>query len=447
MTDEPTPRQRLDERIRAREARVGVVGLGYVGLPVAVRFAEVGFPTVGFDVDPEVVESVSGGRSHVMDVADRELEGLVRAGRLEATGDFGRLEACDAVLICVPTPLSKTGDPDVSHIVDAVGQVSAHPRTPQLVVLESTTYPGTTRELLGEELEANGRTVGEEVFVAFSPERIDPGNAEWTLQNTPKVVSGLTDACHGLAVALYGEAVDHVVEVSRPEAAELTKILENTFRAVNIGLANEMAMIADRLGVDAWEVIEAADTKPYGFMKFVPGPGLGGHCIPVDPQYLSWKMRSMEHRTRFIELADEVNTGMPRWVVGKVAEALNDAKKPVNGSRVLLLGAAYKPDVDDTRESPALDVLELLDRQGADVAFHDPHVEGLEADGERWRSVELTDEELEGCDCAVVVTDHRRIDWRRVAERAPVVVDARNALEGIEGPARIYPLAGPPRGG
>ena len=448
MTPEgETARDRLLERIRGHEARVGVVGLGYVGLPVAVRFAEVGFAVTGFDVESDVVEGVERGRSHVMDVSDQELQGLVSAGRLEATGDSSELAGCDAVLICVPTPLSKTGDPDVSHIVDAVEQVATHTREGQLVVLESTTYPGTTRELVAETLTENGRVVGEDVFVAFSPERIDPGNREWSVKNTPKVVAGLTPACHELALALYGEALDHVVEVSSPESAELTKILENTFRAVNIGLANEMAVIADRLDVDAWEVIEAADTKPYGFMKFVPGPGLGGHCIPVDPQYLSWKMRSLEYRTRFIELADEVNTGMPRWVVGKVAEALNDDRKAVNGSRVLVLGAAYKPNVDDTRESPALDVMELLRERGAEVRYHDPHVEEVEVDEERWRSVELTDDELEAADCAVVVTDHAAVDWRRVVDRASVVVDARNALADFEGPARIYPLAGPPRGG
>jgi len=437
----------LRQRIVSHEATVGVVGLGYVGLPVAIRFAEVGFDVVGFDVSERVVAGIGEGRSHVMDVADDALAALVEAGRLSATTDFDRLAGCDAVLICVPTPLSKTGDPDVSHVVEAVEAVCARARPGQLVVLESTTYPGTTREVVLERLEATGLAVGEEVFLAFSPERIDPGNKAWPIERTPKVVGGLTPTCHELAVALWSEAVEEVVEVSGPEAAELTKILENTFRAVNIGLANEMAMIADRLGVDVWEVIEAADTKPYGFMKFTPGPGLGGHCIPVDPEYLSWKMRTLEYRTRFIELASEVNAEMPRWVVGRVTAALNDVRKPVNGSRVLVVGVAYKRDVDDTRESPALDVIELLRQRGAEVRYHDPHVERLEAeDGSEMRSVALTGEELEAADAVVVITDHRAVDWALVAERAPLVVDTRDALRGVEGSARVYPLAGPAKG-
>ncbi|MFB6240846.1 MAG: nucleotide sugar dehydrogenase, partial [Gemmatimonadota bacterium] len=384
----------LLERIRTGDARVGVIGLGYVGLPFAAAVAEAGFETVGFDVDPEIAAGVSSGSSHVKDVADERVAGLVERGLLDATTDFDRLEGLDAIFVCVPTPLSKTGDPDVSHILDATGEIASRLQPGQLVVLESTTYPGTTRELLQPTLEESGLAAGEDFFLAFSPERVDPGNPDYDVRNTPKIVAGLTDACHEAAVALYGEVIDHVVEVSSPEAGELAKILENTFRAINIALANEMAVISDRLEIDVWEVIEAADTKPYGFMKFVPGPGLGGHCIPVDPHYLAWKMKTLQYKTRFIELASEINAEMPRHVVSKAAEALNRAKKPVNGSRVLLLGVAYKPGVDDTRESPALDVLQLLEQKGAEIAYHDPHVPAFELDGSRYESRRLTAEEL-----------------------------------------------------
>jgi UDP-N-acetyl-D-glucosamine dehydrogenase len=414
---------------------------------VAVHFAEAGFPVLGIDVDHDVVAAVNDGRSHIEDVTSGRVSRLVDGGRLEATVDYGRLDEVDVVVICVPTPLSKTRDPDISYLKAAVEEVREHLRPGQLVVLESTTYPGTTREMALEELAESGLEPGEEFFLAFSPERIDPGNDRWHFGNTPKVVGGCTETCHELAVALYRAVVDEVVEVSSPEAAELTKIWENTFRAVNIGLANEMAMIADRLGVDIWEVIDAADTKPYGFMRFHPGPGLGGHCIPVDPHYLSWKMETLEYRTRFIELASEVNAEMPRFVVSKVAEALNDVKKAVNGSRVLLLGVAYKPNVDDLRESPALDVMRLLEEQGAEVRYHDPHVDEVRfRDGVR-RPVELTAGELERCDVAVVTTDHDAIDWTDVMRHAPRVVDSRNALAGLEGPATVYPLSGGPSDG
>jgi len=439
-----SPEDRLKARIDDREASVGVMGLGYVGLPVATAFAEAGFRTVGLDVKAEVVEGVNAGRSHVEDVASSRVAALVESGTLEATGNRDRLAELDAVLVCVPTPLSKTGDPDVSHVVAAVEAVAERLRRGQLVILESTTYPGTTRELALEALEErSGLEAGTDFFLAFSPERIDPGNERWSLENTPKVVGGLTPACHRAAVALYGAVVEEIVEVSSPEAAEMTKLLENTFRAVNIALANEMAVIADRLGIDVWEVIDAAATKPYGFMRFVPGPGLGGHCIPVDPQYLSWKMRTLEYRTRFIELAGEVNAEMPRFVTGKVADALNEVEKPVKGSRVLLLGVAYKPNVDDVRESPALDVLQLLAGKGAEVRYHDPHVPEIAlGGGERRRSVELTEAELEAADVVVVTTDHDAIDWDRVARHARVVVDSRDALRDVEGTARVIPLTG-----
>jgi UDP-N-acetyl-D-glucosamine dehydrogenase len=438
-------RNELLAKIRSREARVGVLGLGYVGLPVAVGFAEAGFPTLGFDVSRDVVELVARGESHIGDVEASRVAALAGQGSLKTTTDFGLLAEVDVVIICVPTPLSKTGDPDVSYIVQSTEAVSDRLTPGQLVILESTTYPGTTRELVQDRLEATGLKVGSDFFLAFSPERVDPGNPDYHFENTPKVVGGLTPACHELSVALYSQVIDQVVEVSSPEAAELTKILENTFRAVNIGLVNEMAVIADRLGIDIWEVVDAATTKPYGFMRFTPGPGLGGHCIPIDPHYLAWKMRTLQYRTRFIELAAEVNAEMPRYVVAKVAEALNLSRKPVNGSRVLLLGVSYKADVDDTRESPALDILELLRGMGAEVMYHDPHVATLQLDGSRYESVPLTSEVLDSADAVVITTDHTDIDYDLILARAKIVLDPRNALASLSGPALVYPIAGPPR--
>ena len=437
----------LLERIADREARVGVLGLGYVGLPLVVHFAEAGFRCLGLDVKPEIVDGVMGGTSHIDDVSSERVATLVGDGSLEATTDFDRLVEVDVVVICVPTPLSKVGDPDVSFIVSAAEQIKERLRPGQLVILESTTYPGTTRELLQKTLEETGLVVGQGFFLAFSPERVDPGNRDFTIKNTPKIVGGLTKHCHELAVALYRQIVDEVIEVSCPEAAEFAKLLENTFRAVNIGLVNEMAVIADRLGIDIWEVVDAASTKPYGFMRFTPGPGLGGHCIPVDPQYLAWKMRSLRYRTRFIELASEVNAEMPRYIVSKTAEALNVAGKAVNGSRVLLLGVSYKANVDDTRESPALDIHKLLREMGAIVSYHDPHVASVRIDGETFESVPLAAEGLEEADVVVVTTDHEDVDYDLVLERAEIVVDPRNALRGRTGRAVIYPVAGPARAG
>ena len=435
------------DKIESREARAGVLGLGYVGLPVAVAFAEAGFPTLGFDVDASVVELIQRGGSHIGDVAAERVVALRESGALEATTDFDPLADMDVIVICVPTPLSKTGDPDVSYIVRAVDEVVRHLRPGQLVILESTTYPGTTRDLVQPSLEATGLVAGRDFFLAFSPERVDPGNEDYDLKNTPKVVGGLTSDCHELATALYRSVIDTVVEVSSPEAAELTKILENTFRAVNIGLVNEMAVIADRLGIDIWEVVDAASTKPYGFMRFTPGPGLGGHCIPIDPQYLAWKMRTLEYKTRFIELAAEINAEMPRYVVAKIAEALNRDRKPVNGSRILLLGVSYKPDVDDTRESPALDILELLREMGATVDYHDPYVSALTLESGALESVPLTAEILAACDAVVITADHRGLEYELVLEHAPIIVDPRDGLRGRSGNATIYPIAGPPRDG
>lgn len=432
----------LLRRIETRTARVGVVGLGYVGLPVATAFAGARFRTLGFDIDERVVGRVRRGGSHIGDVPAETVAAAVRAGQLDATGDFDRLGEMDAVLICVPTPLGKTGDPDVSHILDALARIRACLRAGQLIVLESTTYPGTTRDLMQPELERGGLRAGRDFFLAFSPERVDPGNPTYTLSNTPKVVGGLTETCGDLAAALYDRVIAEVVSVSSPEAAEMTKLLENTFRAVNIGLVNEMAVIADRLEIDIWEVVEAAATKPYGFMRFTPGPGLGGHCLPVDPHYLAWKMRTLQYRTRFVELAAEVNAEMPRYVADRVAHALNRRQLAVNGSRVLVLGVAYKPGVGDVRESPALDIIELLRRRGAEVAYHDPFVPRLTLEGGDLESRPLDEACVGAADAVVLVTDHPQVDYDLVRAAASLVIDTRNGLRGRIGAGTLYPLAG-----
>jgi len=421
----------LVERFRRDDLTFGVIGLGYVGLPLAIEAARSGIKVLGFDVKEEVTKGINDGLTHIQDLTHEDIEEQVQAGRLEATTDMGRLAECGAISICVPTPLSKTRDPDISFIFSATEAVSKTLRPGQLVVLESTTYPGTTREIVLPELEKNGLVVGEDFYLCFSPERVDPGNPVWQTKNTPKVIGGLTSDCSEAGVALYSRFFDSLVPVSSTEAAELTKILENTFRAVNIGLVNEVALIADRLGVDVWEVIDAAATKPFGFMKFTPGPGLGGHCIPVDPHYLSWKMRTLNYKTRFIDVASEINSAMPEFVVGKVSKALNRAGKAVNGSRVLVLGVAYKPDIDDVRESPALDVIRLLERDGAKVDYHDPYVPCLEEDGKVWQGKALTDELISSVDVAVIVTNHTDVDHGRVFELAPIVVDTRHATRGL----------------
>jgi UDP-N-acetyl-D-glucosamine dehydrogenase len=422
-----------DERFSTEDLTLGVIGLGYVGLPLAVEAARAGIKVLGFDVKESVAQIINAGRSHIQDLTDADVAEHVGAGRLEATTDMTRLSECDAISICVPTPLSKTRDPDVSFILSASEAVAKALQPGQLIVLESTTYPGTTREVLLPKLEETGMQAGEGFYLCFSPERVDPGNETWVTKNTPKVIGGITPACRDVGVAFYSRFIDTPVAVSSAEAAELTKILENTFRAVNIGLVNEVALIADRLGVDVWEVIDAAATKPFGFMKFTPGPGLGGHCIPVDPHYLSWKMRTLNYKTRFIELASEINSEMPFFVMGKIREGLNRLGKAVNGSKVLVLGVAYKADIDDVRESPALDIIHLLEADGADVSYHDPYVARLEEDGETWESVPLTDVVLSGMDAAVIVTDHAGVDYGRVLELTPMVVDTRNATRDLGG--------------
>ena len=411
---------------------LGVVGLGYVGLPLAAEAVRHGIRVIGFDVDAEVVGGVNQGRSHIADLPGSAVASARERGLLEATTDMGRLAGCDVVSICVPTPLSKTRDPDISHVLAAAEAVAAVLREGQLIVLESTTYPGTTREVVLPILGGSGLEAGVDFHLCFSPERVDPGNEIWKTGNTPRIIGGVTPQCTEAGRAFYSRFVDEIVTVSSAEAAELAKILENAFRAVNIGLVNEMALIADRLGLDIWEVIEAAATKPFGFMKFTPGPGLGGHCLPVDPHYLSWKMRAMDYRTRFIEMASEINAEMPTFVVGKVRDALNGARKPVNGSRIVLLGVAFKKNVDDVRESPAMDILELLERDGAEVLYHDPHVpEWPTRDGRVLRSRPLSGGLLEGADAVVIVTDHSAFDAREIYRRSPILVDARNATASV----------------
>ncbi len=421
-------KQQLLARIDHRTAVVGVIGLGYVGLPLAVEFAKAGFPVIGYDVNAGVVEALMTGESHIQDVPSSEIAALVRSGRFVATTDDSALSAADAIAIAVPTPLVKTRDPDMQYVEAAARTIAANAHPGLLVVLESTTYPGTTRELLQPMLERLGYGVGVDVFLAFSPERVDPGNAVWQTKNTPKVIGGVTPACCDVACALYSKAIDTLVAVSSPEAAELAKLLENTFRSVNIGLANEMAIVCDKLGVDVWEVINAAATKPFGFMRFTPGPGIGGHCIPLDPHYLAWKMRTLNYKTRFIDLASEINSQMPAFVVEKVARALNDDEKAVKGSRILVVGVAYKADIDDLRESPALDVFRLLEERGALVEYHDPFVPIIREDGYVRRSVALTPEVLEAADAVVIVTDHRVIDYQLLRDHAAIVVDSRNAM-------------------
>ncbi|MDX1420535.1 MAG: nucleotide sugar dehydrogenase [Rubricoccaceae bacterium] len=423
-----TPKQLFLQRVEDRTARVGIIGLGYVGLPLAVVFAEAGFQVVGIDVSEKAVRGVNAGTSHIEDIPDARLRPLVEEGRITATTDFGLLSGCDAVSICVPTPLRKTGDPDISYILAATQEIAKYVHPGMTVVLESTTYPGTTREIIEPELERRSLEVGRDFFLCFSPERVDPGREDYTTQNTPKVMGGVTPDCVEAGAALYGAAIDTVVPVSSTEAAEMVKLLENTFRAVNIGLVNEVLLMCDRLGLDAWEVIDAAATKPFGFMRFTPGPGLGGHCIPIDPLYLSWKLKTLNYNARFIELASEVNTSMPAFWVQRIQDALNEAEKPLKGSRVLVLGVAYKKDVSDLRESPALDIIALLQAKGADVQYHDPHVPTFREDGHELISVEDLDRALGEADCTVVVTDHSAYDWDHVRQHATLVVDTRAAL-------------------
>jgi len=418
----------LIAKAERREILFGIVGLGYVGLPLAVELARAGYQVLGFDVNAEVVEGLNRGRSHVKDVTDSQLKEAMEGGRFSSTTDMARLSEPDAISICVPTPLSKFKDPDVSFIVAATDAVKQRLRRGQAIILESTTYPGTTREIMLPALASTGLRVGQDFFLAFSPERVDPGNSSYGTRNTPKVVGGITADCLAVALALYKPAIDTLVPVSTTEAAELVKLLENTFRSVNIGMVNEMAIVCDKLGVNVWEVIEAAATKPFGFMKFLPGPGLGGHCIPIDPHYLAWKMRGLNYKTRFIDLAGELNTEMPLFWVRKLSEALNGQGKAVQGASVLVLGVAYKRNIEDIRESPALDIIRLLEGQGARVSYFDPHVPRFREDSQEFRSVELTPQVVAAADCVIVVTDHSAVDYKMIKRHARLVVDTRNAI-------------------
>jgi UDP-N-acetyl-D-glucosamine dehydrogenase len=423
--------------IKDKRARVGVIGLGYVGLPLLTEFARKGFAATGFEVNDSKVATINSGESYIGDVGSSAIKELVDAGRLRATTDFDELKDCDAIIICVPTPLRKTKEPDVSYILSAAEEIKKRLRRGQLIVLESTTYPGTTDEVLLPMFEGTGLKLDEDFLLAFSPERVDPGNPQFHTHNIPKVVGGVTGDSTEAAATLYSQIVNDVHSVSSARVAETAKLLENTFRAVNIGMANEMARLCYALGIDTWEVIGAAATKPFGFMPFYPGPGIGGHCIPLDPHYLSWKAREHGFDSRFISLAEEVNSRMPEHVVQLVSDGLNDARKPMNGSRVLLLGVAYKKDIDDVRESPALSIIDRLRLKGCDVRYHDPFVHEVsfddahtEGSGAPLSSVELSDEEIRAADCVVIVTNHSDIDYARVTELAPLVVDTRNALNG-----------------
>jgi UDP-N-acetyl-D-glucosamine dehydrogenase len=425
-----SPADLLQQRLEKRNARLAVIGLGYVGLPLAVEMAQAGFEVWGIDIDEHRVRQLNQGKSYIQDVPTADVRTLVKQGRLHATTDFSVLKKCDTVNICVPTPLSKQRDPDVSYIVAAAQQIQKYLHRGQLVILESTTYPGTTDELILPMLAETGMKVGHDFFLAFSPERVDPGNPMFQTRNIPKVVGGYTDACTRVAVTLYQQRLETVVPVTGTQVAEMVKLLENTFRSVNIGLVNELALMCKRLNIDVWEVIRAASTKPFGFMPFYPGPGLGGHCIPIDPFYLSWKARASGFEARFIELAGHVNGHMPDYVVELVSEALNRQGKAIRGSRVLVLGVAYKADIDDVRESPSLDIMEKLRERGAKIEFADPYVPSIQFAGSRMRAVPTTAASLRRFDCAVVATAHKDFDYGEILRYSKAVVDTRNALAG-----------------
>ena len=422
--------QMLEEKIRSRTARVGVVGLGYVGLPLAVEFAKAGFEVTGIDISEHKTGRVNAGDSYVGDIPSSTLAPLVESGKIRATTDFSAVLELDTINICVPTPLRKTKDPDMSFIVSSCQEVARHFHAGMLVILESTTYPGTTEELVLPMLSKSGMQVGSDFFLCFSPERVDPGNPLYQTVNIPKVVGGCTPACTEMGRLFYSQALERVVPVGSTQVAEMVKLLENTFRMINIGLVNEIAMMCGHMGIDVWEVIDAAATKPFGFMPFYPGPGLGGHCIPIDPFYLSWKTKQAGIEARFIELAGYINGQMPHFVVDKIQNALNDAGKPVKGSRIHVMGVAYKRDIDDMRESPALDVILLLERLGAVVAYSDPHVPTLKLDGKELAA--SPEEAAAEADCVVIVTDHSAFDYQAMVARSRLIVDTRNALKGVE---------------
>ncbi len=423
---------RLEERLTTRTARVAVVGLGYVGLPMSIELGKAGFEVLGVDISAEKVATIEAGKSDVGDVPDFEVAGLKSVGKLRATTDYADVADVDVIIICVPTPLGKTRDPDVSYILSACQGVRSCLRRNQLVILESTTFPGTTQDIVRPILEEGGLVAGTDFYLAYSPERIDPGNTVYTLTNTPKVVGGTTPACTEIAATFYHQVISEVVTVSSTQTAEITKLLENTYRNVNIALVNEVALMCDRLGIDVWEVIDAAGTKPYGFMPFYPGPGLGGHCIPIDPHYLAWKLKTLDFNSRFIELASEVTRSMPGYVVSKVSDVLNLFERSVKGSKVLVLGVTYKPNVGDVRESPALDIIEMLQQKGAHVSYHDPFVPRLAVDDLNMVASDLTEEALGEADCVVITTNHDDYDFQWVVDHAKCVFDTRNSTKGTE---------------
>lgn len=429
--------KQLIDKFNNKTARVAVLGMGYVGLPFSTVFANAGFNVTGIDPIQSKMEKLNRGESYIIDVAPELVKKLVGEGKLRGTSDYSVLKDIDAVAICVPTPLRNTGDPDLSFIISAAEGIAPYVHPGMVVVLESSTYPGTTRELVLPTLtEKSGLKVGEELFVAFSPERVDPGRKDWTTKNTPKVIGGMTENCTKVSSAWYSQALDTVVPVSSTEVAEMAKLLENTFRMINIGFVNELTLMCDRLGVDVWEVIDAASTKPFGFMRFDPGPGLGGHCIPIDPLYLSWKMRSLNYTAKFIDLASEINTNMPRYVVGKVQDALNDHEKAIKGSKVLVLGTAYKPDIDDLRESPAIDVIRLLEQKGAAISYYDPYIPVIKEDGWEIKSIPDMLTGIREADCVVIVTNHKCFDYDQILKESRLIVDTRNAYGrmGIKNP-------------
>jgi UDP-N-acetyl-D-glucosamine dehydrogenase len=421
----------LQRKIEQKRARVAILGLGYVGLPLAVEFAKAGFPVAGIEVDRSKVAMLHKGKSYVQDVPGEEIEPLIRGRRLRVTGDCGMLQRADAIIICVPTPLRKTKDPDLSYIMSAVEEISARMGREQLIVLESTTYPGTCDELILPFLERGGGRVGRDFFLAFSPERVDPGNALHTTRSITKIIGGVTRRCTALACLLYGQVLERVHPVSSTRVAEMAKLLENTFRSVNIAMVNEMALICKRMGIDVWEVIEAAATKPFGFMPFYPGPGLGGHCLPIDPVYLSWKARVHNFEARLIEVAAEINARMPEHVCGVIIESLNRRGLCLKGAKIIILGAAYKRNVGDTRESPALEIMRVLARNGARVSYSDPYVQTLDLDGRRFASTRLSPRVLRRQDCAVIVADHSCFDYDAIVRHASLVVDTRNATRAV----------------
>lgn len=425
-----TTKEILIKKLRDKSAKIAILGLGYVGLPLAVVFGEAGFSITGVDPDKRKIDALKEGKSYIPDVHTDKVAALVKAGKLTSTTDFSVLKEMDAVSICVPTPLRQTGDPDMSYIISAMEELNKYMHKGMVVVLESTTYPGTTRELLLPKLGMeHGLTVGEDWFLAFSPERVDPGREDWTTINTPKVMGGITEACGEVATAWYEGAIKTIHRVSSAEAAEMAKLLENTFRMINIGMVNELAIMCERLDVDVWEVIDAAATKPFGFMKFTPGPGLGGHCIPIDPLYLSWKMKSLNYNARFIELASEINTNMPRYVVSRLMESMNDLGKTIKNSNILVLGVAYKPDIDDVRESPALDVIGLLQKKGADVKYHDPYIPHIHHEHDGWQMDSVKDmmKAVKEADAVLVVTNHKEYNYTEIIGAAKFVFDTRNA--------------------